>query len=196
LASELPFAVNWNLSGFSSWQPTRKYDLVIASYALGEISSAERRSLVSSAWESTSAAFVIIEPGTRRGFSVVAEIRDQLIASGAAIAAPCPHALPCPMRSQGDWCHFSVRVERSAQHRQLKQAELGFEDEKFSYVVATRMPAKPAVARIVRHPLRLTGHVKLQLCTSTGLSQQTVTRSQKESYRAVKKADWGSSWNR
>ncbi len=194
LASELPLPVGWNLSGFSSWQSSRKYDLVIASYALGEISSTDRQRLVSSAWESSSGALVIVEPGTRRGFGIVAEIRDQLIATGANIAAPCPHALPCPMRSRGDWCHFSERVERTAQHRQLKQAELGFEDEKFSYLVATRVPAKPAMARIVRCPMRLAGHVKLQLCTSSGLNQQTVTRSQKELYRAVKRADWGSSW--
>jgi ribosomal protein RSM22 (predicted rRNA methylase) len=76
----------------------------------------------------------------------------------------------------------------------LKQGELGHEDEKFSYVAATRLSSEKAKARIVRHPQRFSGFTKLQLCTPEGLQQVTVTRSQKEKYRAVKRADWGSAW--
>jgi ribosomal protein RSM22 (predicted rRNA methylase) len=99
------------------------------------------------------------------------------------------------MKAAGDWCHFSARVERTAEHRRLKQAELGHEDEKFSYVAASRVQPDRATARIVRHPQRLRGHVKLQLCAEDGLRQETVTRSQKEKYRAVKRVDWGSRWD-
>jgi ribosomal protein RSM22 (predicted rRNA methylase) len=100
------------------------------------------------------------------------------------------------MRAGGDWCHFAVRVERSVEHRRLKQGELGYEDEKFSYVIASKLPVQAPAARIVRHPMRYSGFTKLKLCTAEGLKEETVTRSQKEKYRAVKRAGWGSGWGK
>jgi ribosomal protein RSM22 (predicted rRNA methylase) len=194
LAPTLSQPIGWTTSDLQSWKPERKYDLVLASYSIGELPTNVRKQLVSAAWEACSGALVFVEPGTRRGFGVVAEVREQLISMGASIAAPCPHGRECPMKLAGDWCHFSARVERTAEHRRLKQAELGHEDEKFSYVAASRLQPNRAPARIVRHPQRLSGHVKLQLCAQDGLIQETVTRSQKEKYRAVKRVDWGSSW--
>lgn len=195
LATELPFPVEWKTSDLRSWAPESKHDLVIASYSIGELPSEARKQLITAAWEAGTGTLVLIEPGTRRGFEVVAEAREQLISLGAAIVAPCPHEEACPMKLAGDWCHFSARVERTAEHRRLKQGELGHEDEKFSYVAATRLIPERAQARIVRHPQRFSGYTKLQLCAQAGLQQQTVTRSQKEKYRAAKRADWGSAWN-
>ena len=37
-----------------------------------------------------------------------------------------------------DWCHFTQRLPRSRAHKQVKGAELPFEDEKFAYVALTR----------------------------------------------------------
>jgi len=51
-----------------------------------------------------------------------------------------------------DWCHMAARVERTSLHRRLKGAELPYEDEKFSYVIATRTPVDRAAARIIRRP--------------------------------------------
>lgn len=89
-------------------------------------------------------ALVVVEPGTPRGFQQILEARTQALASGAAILAPCPHDATCPMQGS-DWCHFAARVERSRTQRQLKGGELGWEDEKFSYVVIT--DAREAVTR-------------------------------------------------
>jgi ribosomal protein RSM22 (predicted rRNA methylase) len=77
----------------------------------------------------------------------------------------------------------------------LKQAELGYEDEKFSYVIGARVPARQAATRIVRHPLKHPGHVHLTLCTGEGLQRLTVTKSQKERYRRARKVDWGEEWD-
>jgi len=195
LAPAFSQPVGWKTSDLQSWMPDRKYDLVLASYSIGELSTDVRKRLVSAAWEACAGALVFVEPGTRRGFGVIAELRKQLISLGASIAAPCPHERECPMEAAGDWCHFSARVERTAEHRRLKQAELGHEDEKFSYVAASRMQPNRACARIVRHPQRLSGHVKLQVCAEEGLGLETVRRSQKEKYREVKRVDWGSRWD-
>jgi ribosomal protein RSM22 (predicted rRNA methylase) len=184
----------WKSSDLRAWNSPAKFDLVISSYAMGELDAGERSRVLRRAWECCSGVLVLVEPGTRRGFGTIAGARDELIALGAQLAAPCPHEMECPMRAAGDWCHFSVRVERTAEHRRLKQGDLGYEDEKFSYVVFSRVPVKPAQSRVVRHPLRFGGHTKLQLCALEGLKERTVTRSEKELYRKVKRTDWGSAW--
>ncbi len=185
---------NWHTGDLRSWEPDRRYDLVIASYALGELSVAERKRVLLSAWDACEGVLAVIEPGTRKGFQAMAEMRDWLIEAGSRIAAPCPHALACPMQQAGDWCHFSVRLERTSEHRRLKQGDLGYEDEKFSYVIATKLPVQAPAARIVRHPMRYSGYTRLKLCTAEGLKDETVTRSKKELYREAKKAEWGSGW--
>ena len=83
---------------------------------------------------------LIVEPGTTAGWQRILDARAQLIADGAHILAPCPHALACPI-AQPDWCHFSARVARSRVHRLAKEAEVPWEDEKFIYLAASRTPA-------------------------------------------------------
>jgi ribosomal protein RSM22 (predicted rRNA methylase) len=99
------------------------------------------------------------------------------------------------MAAAGDWCHFSQRVQRTAEHRQLKGGSLGYEDEKFSYLVASRMAFTPAKSRIVRHPRKHTGFLHLNLCTPAGLETRTVTKSQKPAYKFARQAEWGDAWD-
>ena len=174
--------------------PQEPCDLAVISYTLGELSQADAERTVRQAWICTQEFLVIVEPGTRRGFGLIHAARSWLIASGAHLLAPCPHADECPMAAAGDWCHFSQRVERTSEHRHLKGGVLGYEDEKFSYVVAARKNFPPAKERIVRHPRKHSGHVQLMLCTPRGLENRTITRSQKESYRKARKAEWGDGW--
>jgi ribosomal protein RSM22 (predicted rRNA methylase) len=172
-----------------------KHDLVVISYTLGELPQAAQEAVFRKAWNCTNKFLVIIEPGTRRGFTAINTARSSLLANAAAIVAPCPHHFACPMAASGDWCHFSQRVERTSLHRQLKGGDLGYEDEKFSYIVAGKSNASPIAARIVRHPRKHSGHVQLVLCTSTGqIENRTITRSSKASYKQGRKAEWGDSW--
>ena len=170
------------------------HDMVVISYALGELPRGVVENLILAAWKMTGKFLVIIEPGTTRGFGTIHSVRSALIASGVRILAPCPHHNACPMAVAGDWCHFSQRVERTSLHRRLKGADLGYEDEKFSYLIATREECVTPAARIVRHPRKHSGHIQLTLCTAEGLKQETVTKSQKELYRAARNAEWGDGW--
>ncbi len=176
------------------------HDLVVISYALGELSPAEAKALLLRAWKLASRFLVVIEPGTPRGFGVVHTARAALIAETAAgagesrILAPCPHCDACPMAAAGDWCHFAQRVPRTSLHRRLKGGALAYEDEKFSYIVASREHSPAALSRIVRHPQKRRGHVQLTLCTQHGIENRTVSRSQGKDYQLARQAEWGDGW--
>jgi ribosomal protein RSM22 (predicted rRNA methylase) len=195
--SELPVVQQsqWLKQDLRSGLSCEKHDLVVISYTLGELPQSAAEPVVNKAWKFAGKFLVLIEPGTRRGFAAINAARSSLIANTASILAPCPHHFTCPMAAVGDWCHFSQRVERTSQHRQLKGGALGYEDEKFSYLVAAKSTAPSAGARIVRHPGKHSGHVKLALCTAEGkIENRTITRSSKEAYKRARKAEWGDLW--
>lgn len=187
-------SASWLQQDLSRGLNCEPHDLVVISYALGELPASATDKLISQAWNCTKEFLVIVEPGTMRGFNFIDLMRSKLIASGAYILAPCPHALTCPMAAAGDWCHFAARVQRSSLHRQIKGGTLGYEDEKFSYVVAGRQEFPRPLARIVRHPQQHSGHIQLTLCTPDGLKSVTITKSQKDQYRLARKAEWGDEW--
>jgi len=93
-------------------------DLVTVSYVLGELTDAQQRDLVARA-AAAAGLLMIVEPGTPAGYARVIAARDQLVGLGHTVVAPCPHQEPCPLAS-GDWCHFGVRVNRTALHRRIK----------------------------------------------------------------------------
>lgn len=169
-------------------------DLVTVSYVLNELAEPARAALVDAAARAARTV-VIVEAGTPAGYARVIEARDRLIRAGFRIAAPCPHSAACPIAPGTDWCHFSARVGRSSLHRQVKGGSLAYEDEKFSYVAATRLPAEPAPARVVRRPQIRKGQVLLDLCeTDERLSRRTVTKRHGDLYKAARDADWGDAW--
>ena len=96
-----------------------------------------------------------------------------------------------------DWCHFAARAQRSRLHRQLKHGSLGYEDEKYSYVVVGRHLAgqgASSASRVVARPLGRSGLVQLALCTTEGLRNVVVSRRQGAAYRAARDVAWGDSW--
>lgn len=183
--------ITWQ--GWRLGEPVPGADLVTASYVLTELDEQDRRSLVAQASAAAGVAVLLVEPGTPQGYRRILDARDQLTAAGWAIAAPCPHQLACGMRGR-DWCHFAARVNRSALHRRLKEATLGYEDEKFSFVAATRDPG-PAPGRIVRHPAFRKGLVTLQVCgRDTAVGPVLVAKREGERYKAARDAEWGDHW--
>jgi ribosomal protein RSM22 (predicted rRNA methylase) len=173
-----------------------KADVAILSYVLGEMSLEQSQKIVDRLWASPIPLLVLIEPGTPRGYERILALRDEAIRKGAQIVAPCPHRLACPMK-EGEWCHFGARVERTSLHRRLKDGTLGYEDEKYSYVVLAKpnLPITPIFGRLVHRPFKGSGHVKLPLCVNDGtLKEVTVTRKDKGPYKAARDSEWGSAW--
>lgn len=171
------------------------HDLVLISYAIGEIQESKVQELIQNLWACTGKFLVIIEPGTPVGFERIKKVREMLINNlSAHIVAPCPHAQTCPMK-ENDWCHFSVRAERSYQHRYAKDASLPFEDEKFSYLIASKTLVDLPQSRILRHPLKRKGHVSFTVCTKEGVKENIITKKDKEKYHCAKKLSWGDDLN-
>ncbi|MFG2962239.1 small ribosomal subunit Rsm22 family protein [Streptomyces sp. NPDC048288] len=184
----------WQRSRIGAALTIESTDLVTVSYVLNELDEAARTALVDAAAEAARAV-VIVEAGTPAGYARIIEARDRLIAAGFHIAAPCPHSAACPIVPGTDWCHFSARVSRSSLHRQVKGGSLAYEDEKFSYVAATRFPPVPAPARVVRRPQIRKGQVLLDLCEpDEQLRRTTVTKRHGDLYKAARDADWGDAW--
>jgi ribosomal protein RSM22 (predicted rRNA methylase) len=165
-------------------------DLVIASYLIGELGEAERRSLADAMWARTRDSLIIIEPGTPAGYVRILAARTQLIASGAHVLAPCPHDATCPIRPP-DWCHFSQRLARSRAHKQIKGADVPFEDERFSYVVLTREPTAAHPSRILAQPVIGKAEISAKLCTPDGVTIAKVPRRDKAAYAAARHWRWG-----
>jgi ribosomal protein RSM22 (predicted rRNA methylase) len=169
-------------------------DLTTVSYVLGELPAPAAATLVEQAARQAQAV-LIVEPGTPAGYGRVLAARELLLASGLTVVAPCPHDARCPLRPP-DWCHFAARVNRSALHRRVKGATLGYEDEKFAYVCAVRSPRPDSLpARVLRQPGQRKGLVQLRLCTPAGVAaDEIVSKRAGDRYRAARDLSWGDPW--
>ncbi|MDB5467233.1 MAG: methyltransferase [Phenylobacterium sp.] len=172
-----------------------KADLVVASYALAEIPAERQAQVVAALWAACEGVLALVEPGTPAGYARILAARQALVAAGAALLAPCPHAAACPLTGS-DWCHFSVRLPRSRDHRLAKGADVPFEDERFAYLVAAR-PEVTAVARgprVLAPPRSGKPGIDLKLCGPDGLEQRFVARRDKAAHGIARRLDWGDVW--
>jgi ribosomal protein RSM22 (predicted rRNA methylase) len=183
----------WTAADLRRWTPDRRVDLITIAYVLNELTEATRHRLIAAA-ASVADTVVIVEPGTPRGFHRILDVRRQLIQHGMTIAAPCPHQHECPLTTT-DWCHFAVRLPRTELHRLTKNGTRNYEDEKFSYLVATRAPVRSAEARIITRPTRPKGQVVLDLCVPAGTRERLVVSKSSADYRSARSAAWGEVWS-
>jgi len=165
-------------------------DLVIASYVINELSDDAREKLVAAMWAKANDTLVIVEPGTPAGYQRILDARAQLIRAGAHVIAPCPHDDACPL-VKPDWCHFSQRLQRSRVHKQLKSAELPYEDEKFIYLAVSRAPIAPRPSRVLAQPVTTKIAITTKLCTKEGVIAAVAPKRDKATYAKFRKLDWG-----
>jgi len=173
--------------------PWPRADLVVASYALAEIAPDKQISTINELWAACEGVLALVEPGTPAGYARILAAREALIAGGAAILAPCPHEAACPLTGQ-DWCHFSVRLPRSRDHRLAKGGEVPFEDERFSYLIAARpgIAAGPPGPRVLAPPRTGKPGIALKLCGLDGrVEARLVGRRDKAAYALARRLDWG-----
>lgn len=187
---------DWQQFVITAGVALQESDVVTVGYLLSEIDGGLRTALIDAVLVSARQLVIIAEPGTKNGYRRILAARDQVIAAGWRIVAPCPHQLGCPLKDQErDWCHFSARLNRTATHRRAKGAELSYEDEKFSYLVAAPQPVGQAAGRVLRHPTFPKGRVELVVCQQSGRAERvTVAKREQDRYRKARKTEWGDPW--
>lgn len=182
-------SIEWIQKDFSQIETLPETDLALFSYSLNECSEEIWKAILKKACQKAKSALVIIEPGTKQGYERILNYRDFLIDEGTfSLYAPCPHSAKCPMKAP-DWCHFYARLQRSQMHRKIKGGSLGYEDEKFSYLIFSHQESI-AEKRILRHPQIAKKRISFELCTPSGITHEICTKSEPE-YQERKKKKWG-----
>ncbi len=191
--------ITWIHDDITSINRFPKQDMTLISYVLNELNENAQRNLIQRAYHATSQLLILIEPGTPKGFGNILEARKNLIELGAQILAPCPHLRPCPLmqafEEKKDWCHFSVRVPREDFHKRVKKGSLDYEDEKYCYLVVSPTHTTHKFSRIIKAPIRKSGHVILDLCTPEGVTnRKIITKKTKRDYMKARNTRWGDNW--
>ena len=182
--------IEWKKYNILQDEIEEKADIVITSYMINELPENEKDGAIQKLWNATNKLFIIIEPGTPQGFKNILKMRENLLKNGGYIVAPCSHQGECKIE-EDDWCAFYTRVARSAIHRQAKKGELGYEDEKFSYIAFSKVPVEKNGARILRHPQIYKGYVNVKLCTEDGIQDKVYSKKDGEIYKRIRKLGAG-----
>ncbi len=182
--------VKWNKVDICSSNIQNKYDLVVTSYMLNEISNGQKDKVIEKLWNITNKILLIVEPGTMQGYENIIEAKDKLIELGGNIIAPCRNK-QCEI-PKGDWCSFSCRVQRTKVHRELKDGNAPYEDEKYMYIAVCKEKINiDDRKRILRHPMIYSGFVKLKVCDKEGIKELTISKKDKEKLKIARKSKAG-----
>ena len=168
---------------FSNFSTESKYEAVFASYSVNEFS--DKESALRKMFELSSRYIFIIEPGTPIGYKNILLAKNIAQDFGAHSILPCASE-KCTLQD-GDWCHFFVRVHRAKNHMLIKNGNLPFEDEKFCFAIFSKNENDISNNNtIVKRPIKRSGHMIFDVCTSNGVCRKTVpNRKLKEKF------DWG-----
>lgn len=148
-----------------------KFDLVVAAHLLNElfVQRPDRVSLRAQrvvAWSRALLApgglLVVVEPALRETSRDLLGVRDQVLAAGLHVVAPCFWTGACPALARNrDWCHDAAPVPSSPR-------------VDFSYLVLARerepLPPLP-LYRVVSDPLPEKGRLRLFVCGADGRHQ-------------------------
>ena len=181
---------NWNKFDICKDVLKEKYDLVIVSYMLNEISDEKKDIIVEKLWNMFDKMLLIVEPGTMKGYNNVINAKKKLIEKGGKIVAPC-RSNECRL-PKNDWCNFSCRVQRTKIHKELKNGNVPYEDEKYIYIAITKEDINEIdKKRILRHPMIYSGFVKLKVCDRDEIKEITISKKDKEKFKIVRKSKVG-----
>ncbi len=176
-------------------------DLVVMGTLLNELGEPAQMALVERALAAVArdGAVIVIEPALRETSRSLHAVRDQLIARGAHVFAPCTRqSAPCPaLADPTDWCHedravkLPPRTAELARLTHLRDAGL-----KFSYLVLRREPRtladEPTAWRVVKEPWSQKGKVEVLGCSNAGrLPIRLLRRNRTDANRDLERAERG-----
>jgi SAM-dependent methyltransferase len=153
-----------------------RFDLIVAAHLLNELflamPPAERvqaRAERVRAWSETLLApggtVVILEPALRETSRELLAVRDQLVAGGLHVVAPCLWQGPCPALARDrDWCHDATFEPSGVVGQRPRRVD-------FAYLAlrATGEPSQdPSLFRVVSDRLEEKGRLRLYGCGPAG----------------------------
>ncbi|XP_070152107.1 ribosome assembly protein METTL17, mitochondrial isoform X2 [Polyergus mexicanus] len=185
----------------ASMNPT--YDIVISAYSLFELPSQQfRLETILKLWKKTEKYLIIVEEGTKAGFTLVNEARDFILKYANSknrkesqfvhVFSPCPHDLKCPQLIDNTSCNFSV-LYHPLQFLDSKEHK----SQLYSYVVLKkdkRPENDEQWPKIVRPVLKRSNHVICRMCLANGeLKEEIFTKYKhgKHMYRCARSSEWG-----
>ena len=170
-------------------------ELCVLSYIINELSEENRLNVIMKALELTNNVLLVVEPGTPEGFMNIKKIRDYCYEKGYQIIAPCTNFCGRCDIPENDWCASSVRVQRTKEHKYLKDADVGFEDEKFSYIAISKekidLKSFEEKRRILRHPKIENGKITVKICNKGEIKEDIITKKNKDEFKQLKKKNVG-----
>jgi SAM-dependent methyltransferase len=164
-------------------QAGRPPDTILMGHLLNELwkgeGQAEKRAALleqARALLAPGGSLVVIEPALRDTSRALLEVRDLLVARGAAVRAPCLFRGACPaLLRPSDWCHAERAIDPPPLVAQIgKAAGLRKESVKMSYLVLAppgegwAAPPPGRVFRIVSEPLAGKGRRRYMGCGPEG----------------------------
>ncbi len=167
------------------YKSDKKFDLVLTSYVLSEMTEHDRLLAVDKMLEITNGSLLIIDTGTPRTYENMMTVKRHVEQIGYHIIAPCM-SKKCGLKN--DYCQFYARVERSSLHKLAKAGELSYEDEKYFYLLISKTDKKLQGQRVIRRPLIKENNVELVLCSENGIEKKAFTKKNKEDFKKAKKS--------
>lgn len=168
-----------------------KFDLVLSSYVLSEMTETDRENALKKLFSLSNRFVLLVDTGTPAVYHEYMKLKEMGKTFGFSVIAPCKNEV-CPL--ENDYCQFYARVERSAVHREAKQATLSFEDEKYFYLlfekndfINTENEKFDDSVRVIRRPIKKEGLVELKVCYSSGVKNLRITKKDREKYKFARK---------
>lgn len=154
----------WNRSAPKSDGRRRNGHMTAFSFSLTELAGLP-------AWAKQSEALMLVEPGTHQDGRKLLALRQELLADGYSVWAPCTHQGECPLlkESARDWCHDRVALNpppwfaELSEHLPMRNPTLTC-----SYLLLRRSAAPASLTGLAR----LTGDLRKE----KGASRQMVCR--------------------
>jgi ribosomal protein RSM22 (predicted rRNA methylase) len=147
-----------------------RFDLIVAAHLLNELAvrlDVQGRAALVAGWcrelLTPDGVCILIEPALRETSRALLGVRDQLLASGLSILAPCLFHAACPaLQRERDWCHDSAEVLVAGRSR-----------VDFSYLVLAHAQPRldPNRYLVVSDPLKDKGRLRLFVCGPKGRYQ-------------------------
>jgi hypothetical protein len=172
-------------------------DLLVVSHVLNELDDTGRAELAGLV--ARAQAVIWVEPGTHEVSRALVGWREQAIAGGFQVVAPCTHRAPCGLLAPGNerhWCHFFAApppeiFANSEWVRFGQRAGIDLRALPYSFLVLDRRPfAQPENAsRILGEPRVYKGYAKIFNSDAGGVSELMLQqRADKVLFKSLKRA--------